>query len=276
MVIMSTIKMDKNEKAIFSISFLSFLTSLLLVRMSGFSSSSMVNLENYIVRSLTLQTSTNTFSTVYTFLSPFNMIFLALVFFVLGISILSYYGYKKNNEDLGKLLGIVSAVFTLILFPTIMGVFIAISIIFCCIYSPKLSSMYSKELEKWVFFRTGSNTTGKILFIVNIIILIGVFVTVSANQQAYEASFSQDITESMRAIALRLPGASSIPSQTLDERLASAVQSSPLINSYIVWLPVTTAFTIWVILEFLRIILLANIGGIFTYIMLKRGNRHHE
>ncbi len=267
---MSIIKMDKTEKIVFSVSFLSFLTSLLLVRLSGFSSSSIVNLENYIVRNLILQTSANTFAALYAFLSPFNMVFLALVFFVFGISVLSYYGYKKNDSELGKLLGIVSAVFSLLLFPTIMGAFIAVSIIFTCIYSPKLSNTYSKELKKWVFFRTGSNTAGRTLFIVNIVIVAGVFVAVLVNQQAYAASFRQDITESMKSIALTLPGASAIPSQLLDERLTSAVQTSPMINSYIVWLPVTTAFTTWVVLEFLRNILLANIGGIFTYIMLRR------
>ncbi len=270
---MSIIRMDRNEKFVFSFSFASFLASFLLIRLSGFSSSSIVNLENYIIRSLVLQTSPNTFGALYRFLSPFYILFLGLVLFVLGISILGYYGYRKSGQGLGRLLGIVSALSALLIFPTLMGAFIAVSVMFCCIYAPRLSNAYSRELKKWIFFRTGSNTVGRTLFVVNIVITLGVFATVLANQQAYAASFRQDVTDSMKSIALAMPGASSIPQEVLDERIVSSAQSSPLINSYITWLPVTSAFTTWVVLEFLKNIILANVGGVFTYLMLKKPGR---
>lgn len=272
MVIMSITNMDKKEKSVTSFSFLSFLLSFLLIRFSGFSLSSIVNMENYFIKSIALQTSSNTFAVLYAFLSPFYIVFLGLIFFVLGVSTLSYYGYKKINQRAVSLLGVISALFALLLFPTLIGAFIAGSVLFCCLYASKLSNTYSKELKKWVFFRTGSNTVGKVLFVVNIIIFVGIFVAVITNQQAYAASFRQDITDSMKSIALALPGASSIPSETLNQRIESAVQTSPLINSYITWLPVTTAFMAWVILEFLRNVLLSNIGGVFTYIMLRMDN----
>ena len=265
-----SIRMDKEGKFVFSSSFLSFLVSFLLIRYSGFSLSSIVNLENYFIKSLVLQTAASTFGVLYAFLSPFYLLFLGLIFFVLGISVLSYHGYTKNSQEPGKLAGIVSAVFALLLFPTLMGLFIAISVFVCCLYSPKLSSAYSKELKRWVFFRTGSNTTGRVLFVVNIIIFIGIFLTVLINQQTYATQFRQDITDSMKSIAIALPGASSIPSDILNQRIESAVQTSPLINSYIIWLPVTAAFMAWVVLEFLRNVLLSNIGGVFTYIMLRK------
>ena len=267
---MSSIKINSNEKLIFAFSFLSFLISFVLIRLSGFSSSTVVNMENYMIRSIILQTSGSTLGAIYLFLSPFYTIILSLCFFVLGISILCYYGYSNKDSDTGKILGIVSGIFALILFPTIAGAFIALSVFVCCVYSTKLSNAYSKELKKWVFFRVGSNTTGRILFVTNIIIVVGIFTAILANQQIYAVSFRQDLTATMKSLAIALPGASAIPSDVLNERIASTVNSSQLIKSYIIWLPATTAFTVWVILEFLRNILLANIGGVFTYIMLRR------
>src|SRR3989338_684071 len=255
-------KLNENkEKLVFSFSFTSFLASLILLRLSGFSSSTIVNLENYVIKSIMLSSS-DTFTALYTFLRPFFLVFFALIFLVLAVSILSYYGCRRD-DTVGRNVGIISMIFTLVLF-------LAVAIFFCSFYSTKLSSAYSKELKKWVAFRIGSNTVGKVLFVTNILIVIGVFLSVLLSQQAYAASFRQDITATMKSIAVALPGASGIHSEVLNGRIDEAVQTSPIFASYITWLPVTSALTTWIVLEFLRNVVLANIGGLFTYLMLRR------
>ena len=259
---------EDKGKLVFSFSFASFLASLILLRLSGFSSSTIVNLENYVIKSIMLSSS-DTFTALYTFLRPFFLVFLALIFLVLAVSILSYYGCRRD-DTMGRNVGIISMIFTLVLFPAVAGIFLAVAVFFCSFYSTKLSSAYSKELKKWVAFRIGSNTVGKVLFIFNILIVIGVFLSVLASQNVYATSFRQDITETMRSVAVALPGASAIPSEVLNERIETAVQTSPIFASYITWLPVTSALTTWIVLEFLRNVVLANIGGLFTYLMLRR------
>lgn len=261
--------LGKTEKLIFSSAILSFLVSLLLLRLSNFSASSVVNFQNYIIKNMILQ-SGNTLSALYLAFRPFLLVLVSMVFFSLAVSILSYYGCREDGKTVGKYTGLVAALFSVIIFPSIWGAFLAAAVFTVSYYAPQFSDMYSKEIKKWPAFRIGSKTAGKMLMVANIILVLGLFFAVLSSQAAYEAAFKKDLTESMKSLALSLPGASQIPSSTLEQRIESAIASSPLFTSYIIWLPVTTAVSAWFILEILRNLLLANISGLFTYFMLRK------
>ena len=264
---------DKEKISTLSAS-LCLVVSLLLLRLSQFSASAMVNFENYIIKTMILSTANmNTAGAIFTLISPFILVFISLLFFVLSLSILSYHGYRHNDNKVGKLSGIAGAVAAVVLFQTIWGAFLAAAVFLVCFYSAQFSNMYGKELKRWVFFRTGSHTVGKMLLAANIIIAVGLFFAVLSSQSLYEASFRHELTDSMKSIAASLPGASSIPSDVLDKRIESVIASSSLFTAYIRWLPVTIAFSAWVLLEVLRNIILSHAGGLFTYLMLKRSER---
>jgi hypothetical protein len=52
--------------------------------------------------------------------------------------------------------------------------------------------------------------------------------------------------------------------QELKKQIENTINDSPIFNAYINWLPATSAFSIWVLLEFLRGLVFSNIGGLFS------------
>ncbi|MFA4820121.1 MAG: hypothetical protein WC613_04145 [Candidatus Aenigmatarchaeota archaeon] len=267
-------KLSSRDKAVIIGTFTSFLVSFLVLRLSSFSASTMVNSQNYIVKTMILSTTgMTTLDALSTALKPFTYVFISLIFFVLAISLMSFYGYKNDNKKVGVLAGLLSAACAVIIFETLWGAFLAIAVFLCCYYSPQFSNTYAKELKRWVFFRTGSNTAGKVMFMANIVISLGLFFSVLQSQAAYEVAFRHDLTDSMKSIVLSTPGASLLPQDTLNQKIDTAISSSTLFQSYIRWLPVMTAFGAWVVLEFLRNVVLANLSGVFTFILLKKSEK---
>ena len=262
------------EKSVTVAAVMSFLISFLLVRFGGFSVSVVVNLQNHIVKSMIIDTAgMGTIGSISAVSGHFIPLFVSMIFFTLSISILAYYGYNNSNKTVGRSVGVISAIFAIVLFPSVSGVFFALAVMVCSVYSQQFANTYGKELKRWVFFRTGSNTAGKMMLLANIIVSLGVFFAVLYQQPVYETSFRQELTDSMMSIALYMPGASSIPLDTLNQRIESVIASSPLFTGYIRWLPVTTAFSVFVLLELLRNIILANLSGLFTYVMLRTSNK---
>ena len=266
------LELDKKEKVIAVITSLSFLLSLLSLRFSGFSSSRIVNFYNYIINAVIFSANTNTLAALGVLLEPFIPVAMSLVFLTLSISLLAYCGSQDKSRMVGNMSGAAGAVMAVIIFPTIAGAFLSIAILVCGFYAVGLSGMYSKESKKWTRFRTGSNTAGKLLIIANVLIALGIFSSVLAQQSQYEESFRQELKGSVESLALSLPGASSLPREALEQRIestANALTESEFFSAYIVWLPVSAAFTAWIILEFLRNLVFANLGGLFTYSMLR-------
>lgn len=264
-------KLNRREQAVVVSASLSFLVSFLMLRLSGFSASVLVNLQNYIIKTMILNTSgMSTLSALAFAAKPFVSAFVALVFLALGISILSAYGYSGSERKIGKISGIAGALFAIALFPSIWGAFLAAAVLLCSFFAVQFANTYGKEVKRWTKFRVGSNTAGKMFFILNIIIAVGLFFAVLHSQPLYEVSFKGELLDSMKSIALYLPGASSIPPAVLSQKIESAVSSSPLFGAYIRWLPASTAFSAWVILEMLRNIILANLSGLFTFAILRK------
>jgi len=279
---------QKKEKITITGAVLSFIIFSAILHFSNFSVSSIVDIQNYILKTILLQSAgTNTIGAISVLLSPFAWIFIAMLFFVLGLAFLSAYGYYNINKSIGLICGIIGAVFVLVLLNlSIISIFFAVSLIICGMYIISLSNTYGKELKKWVFFRVGSHAISKILLITNILIAIGIFIAIFANIPVYENNFKTGITESMTTVAM-----ASIPKsqdylynestkQKLKQELSAAVEKSisdsPIFNAYVRWLPVTSAVTIWVLLEFLRSLIFSNIGGGFTAGIIRILKRYNK
>lgn len=269
----SQYQLERGEKAAVTAATLSFLLSFLLLRLGGFSASAAVNFENYLIKSMIVSTAGMTTLQAISFAAgPFLPLLASLLLLAFGLSLLIYCGYRKDSQA-GKISGVVGAALALVFFPTALGLFLAAAVFFSAYLSVKLSNAYGREARRWARFRVGSNASGKALFVFNIIVSAGVFFAVLASQPAYEASFRQELTDAMKSIAFSLPGASLLPPDVLSQRIESAISSSSLFAAYIRWLPVTTAFGTWVMLELLRNVLLANISGLFTGAMIRKQKR---
>ncbi|KHO47615.1 MAG: hypothetical protein QT00_C0002G0271 [archaeon GW2011_AR5] len=259
--------LNNNEKKAVLLASASFIASLLFLKFSGFSVSSIVNFYNHIIKSVIFSASTDTISAVGLLLNPFVLVFASLVFLALAISVLASFGTQKS----GNISGIIGGIAAVVMFSSIAGIFLAVAVFFCS-FAPRFSSMYSREMKKWVKFRTGSNTAGKVLLVFNILIALGIFSSVLAYQADYEASFKNEMRDSVKALALSLPGASGMSSEMLNERVeytTNSLTNSEFFGAYITWLPVSAAFTAWVILEFLRNLVLTNIAGLFARLMMR-------
>ena len=264
------INLDINEKKAALLTSFSFLVSLALLRMSGFSVSSIVNFYNHIIKSVIFSASTDTIAALGILLRPFLFVFVSLIFLALAAALLAYFGGKAGKA--AKISGIIGGLMALALFPTVAGIFLALAV-FLSSYAGRFSVMYSREIKKWASFRIGSSTVGKTLMIFNVLIAAGIFSSVLVYQTEYEASFRDELKDSVKELALSLPGGSAMAPEMLNDRVeytTNSLTGSKFFSAYIIWLPVSAAFTAWVILEFLRNLVLANIAGLFTHLMTRR------
>jgi hypothetical protein len=254
---------------------LSFIIFAVIIRLSEFSVYNLVNIQNTFVETIFLQTSgMNTIQSIVALLSPFVLVFAAFLFLIAGLAFLSSYGYYKNRREISLISSIVGAIVIIVLFNvSIISMFIAAGLIISSVYVMPLANTYSKELKKWILFRTGSNSIGKALLVFNIILAIGIFVAVYANLSVYSTNFKNDMNEAVSSVAL-----SSIPDyqmmtnemrEKVKAQVENSINNSELFNAYFRWLPATSAISIWIILEFLKGIVFSNIGGIFTKIFIK-------
>ncbi len=254
------------EKITIAGSVVSFVLFLLFVKLSGMSIGYIVNIQNSLLKSLIIDTSgQGTLSALSTVLGSFSSIFIALVFLVLSLAFVSSYGYFSTNKRMGVLIGLINASLSLVFFPSMMGLFIAISAIISVVYIIPLSNTYGKELRKWTKFRVGSNSISKVFLIINILLALGIMFSVISDFAAYQENFRQDLADTLTDITLAsIPNAQMIDKSVIRSTIESSVENSQLFNAYFRWLPLSSAFGVWIIMEFLRNLILSNIGGIFT------------
>jgi hypothetical protein len=262
---MNSENLDKVSAA-FSIVF--YAIFLAFIKFSGVSINYIVNIQNTVLKSMIIESAgKNTLSSVVYLLTPFLTAFVSLLVLVAALSFMCSYGYYKPGKKIGMITGIINAIVTIILFPSIIGVFIAVSAFVTFWYVVPLSNTYGMELKKWKKFRTGSNAVGKALLIFNIIVALGVLFSVAGNINVYKASFKEDLVGTATSITLEsLPPESQMLGEgVLRDRISSSIENSKLFDAYIRWLPIISAFGLWVMLEFIRNIILSNVGGLFTY-----------
>ena len=270
----------ETEKIILICSLMCVIIFLLFLRFSGLNIEFAVNIQNYFLKTALLQTSgMSIFSSIAILSSVFIVFFAGFVFLMIGLGILCAYSFEneKIKHSLGLLTGLISGLFALFLFNfSIISFFLALAIIITCYYTISFADTYRKELKKWIYFRTGSKTANRILFIFNIIIATGVFFSVLSGNAVYQQDFQKGISDSMKEISIgsmnlenMSPEYQTMMKQEINKSVSYMLKNSPIIESYIRWLPVSTAFGVWIGLEFLRFMLLSNIAGLFTTFFIR-------
>lgn len=259
------ITFDRKEKITILAASASMLVFALLIKASGVSLEKIIIIQNQFL---------NVFfggSAGFVSLQFISQLLLAMAFLSLALSFLSAYGAGKDRYQTGLVSGLISSAIVLILMPSAMSIFIALALIASFSYIVPLSSTYFAELKKWRLFRTGSNASGKALLVINIIIAVGIFVSISANSGFYQEVFRKDITATISSAALGTVNTDSpLIKEQISRRVEEMVDSSPMFQSYIEWLPILTALSIWIFLEILRSLVLSNITGLFTGVLLRR------
>lgn len=261
------INLDREGKKTAVLATASFSAFALLLRASGISIERLVVLQNQLLKML--------FGSSPEFLSVALLLqlMLAAVFLSLSLALLSAYGSRQDRYQTGLIAAAVSSAILLALMPGVMSLFIAAAVIVSFPYVIGISNAYYSELKKWKLFRTGSNAVGKALLIINLIVGLGILVTISLNAGQYKEIFKADITDTISSGAQGAVGTDSPAVRELvQKRAAELVDTSPLFQSYIRWLPLLTAFSIWIALEFLRSLVLANVAGLFTAVLLRTGS----
>jgi len=272
-------KFSKYEILIITGASISFLIFAIILKLSNISVDSLVNLQNNILKTAIVQTAgMSTTDSLAVLLSQFVGIFISFLFLVLGFVFLSTYGFfikdsrfKNISLWVGFITGIISFIIFSIIFHSLMSIFLSVAVLISSIYIIPLANTYGKELKKWIFFRVGSHSVSKVLLIINLLIALGIFISVLANQQFYKQSFENEITD---IAASMIPQTNnSIIKEEIGKQISVSLQKSPIFESYFRWLPVISALGIWVILEFLRGLIFSNFAGLFSTTMIRLKNK---
>ena len=242
-----------------------------IIAVSGFSLGSMVNAQNMFLGGFLSQ---NSVSSVLSGLFGYILApIVALLFLVLGFALLSSYGYHNDKKFVAFIPAIIGAIAARILFRSVTSLFVAAGMIIGSVYTINISNVYAKELKKWSFFRTGSNSISKALMVFNVLVFIGLVLAVYASLPAYQQNFRHGFVENVISSTPGFSDLGEVGQQQLRNYIESTIDASPLLGSFLRWLPLIVGFGAWVVLEFLRTFVFSNIGGIFTSILIRINKR---
>ncbi|MBI2232438.1 MAG: hypothetical protein HYU56_00825 [Candidatus Aenigmarchaeota archaeon] len=258
------IDLDKESKKTIILTSVSFFLFVFLIKASDMNLDRLVILQNQFMKVL--------FGSQPEFLSLslILQLLLAMIFLTLSLAFLASYGAKKDKYQVGLIAAIISSIGLIAAIPTMLSLFIAAAVLVAFPFTVSASNTYYSELKKWKFFRIGSNAAGKALLIINLIVGLGILIAISLNSVHYTDIFKADIRETITSATLNTVDIDSpIIREQVEKRTAELVDESPLLQSYFRWLPLLTPLSLWLAFEFLRSLLLANVAGIFTSILLR-------
>lgn len=272
-------KLDKEEIIIISAVFICFLLFSFFVKASGINTYFISNFQNHVVRffifgsfDMTLEAS------LFTFLSSFVSLFVALIFLACGFAFLSSYGFLHKNRRVGLIASLISAFFVMFNFNfSLVSLFMSIGIVVSCVVIIPLANTYGKELKRWIFFRSGSHSISAALLIFNLLLGLGIFLAVSIDSEQYSMAVRDELSSTMEDIALaELSGFGDVSllgedvlRDQIRQRTDAFLSNSMLLTAFTKFLPVIVAFTVWAFLEFLRMLVLPNIGGLVTSAIIR-------
>jgi len=194
----------------------------------------------------------------------------SIFFFILGLSFLSVGGYYNDNNKIG-FVSLVILPFIILRF-SIMQIFLLLGVVISSLFIISLANTYGQELKKWKYFRVGSNSVGKALFVFNIIIAVGVFVVISSNLSFYQDQFRNTFVETFVA-SIPLPeNASEADLERAREQIPSLLESIPLFGTIVEFLAPFTAFTVWITLEVIKQFG-SLLAGVITSILIRIYNK---
>jgi hypothetical protein len=209
---------------------------------------------------------------------------LSTVFLTLGYVFLCISGVSSPDFRPGLIVGtIASAVFLIMFNFSMVSLFLSAGMLITCAYIMPLSNTYFLEFKRWKLFRVGSNSIGKVLMILNVLVAVGSFVYLSGQNTQYGEAFKQQLSDTLKQISLQqaisnidkqYPFLTPDQKQEIIDLRTQQIEAQDLtelgfLDTYITWLPLTTAATIWFVLEFLRTFVLSNLAGLFSWLLLK-------
>ena len=83
-----------------------------------------------------------------------------------------------------------------------------------------------------------------------------------AQRAVLVAQLDQQISELKKNLAEEV-------NKTADQTGKAAIENLPLFEAYMTWLPILTAFTVFIVLEFMRSLVFCNIAGLFSALTIK-------
>lgn len=247
-------------------SLVSFAVAAALLALSDVSVGSLITIQNtFFANALVGAQGMSTAGAMAFALAPFAAVAVSLAFLVLAFACMAAHNYYEENRRLTVLIACVGALITVaILGPTIATALYVLGIVAAAWLIAPLAHAYGMEFRKWIHFRVGSNAASKALMIVNVAVAIGVFFAVLAGQGAYETAFRADLKETIAAAV----GPAAVDRAQVDA-LIDRQLDQPFFKAYIQWLPATSAFGVWVVLELLRVFL-PLVAGAFSSAIIPR------
>jgi hypothetical protein len=266
------------EKITIAGSLLSFVISAAFMKFSGFSVDSIVNLIASLMKMAIIgpsSGSSGTMDMVYFVGGYFLNAAIAIAFLVLAFAFLASHGFYEPHKKMGLVLAALGGlIFFLFLGFTLASLLVAVAVIISSYMVIPMANNYGKELKSWIHFRVGSNTVSRAHFAFNVLLALTVFLAILSNQAFYSTSFKSEIKDSM-SLVIRgsMPsGVDSAAANALIDQKLNEFIASPLISAYVTWLPVVAAFSVWALLEILRLFM-PFIAGAFTSIIIKAESR---
>ncbi len=250
-------RIDKiNGIAIFG-SLICFIAFALLISSSGLTLKNVTNITNVL--------SSAAISANFLALKPFLYGFVAMIMFAAGLTFLSSYGFYRGSYKIGFVSIIPAILIVLLLGLSIFSGLLALAVVISSIYVIPLANTYGMELRRWRRFRVGSKSVGRILIVFNVILALAVMLSVSVNPVEYQQDFKNSLKELMIA-SVQVPDAlKPLVEAELDQRISDM----PLFQAYVRWLPLVSAFSFWVGLEFLRALILSSGSGMISYVLIR-------
>jgi len=276
-------RLKKRETVAIIGSVSSFIIFAILLALSNLSTDSFVNMQSYLIKSMLAGSAENTLSAFFNLISPLFILFFAVLFLVLGFVFVSSFGVYETKRNTGLIIGIIgmTAVIVMLRF-SILSIFLGIAILCSVFLIMNISNTYFKELKRWKFFRTGSHSIAKALIVINILVALGIFIAISINLSAYQQSFRKEMSSTIGDMVVNeMSGFSAVPENmrsAMTEQIRAQIENevipnSPLFNAYIIWLPILTALSVWVILEFTRTLIYSNLAGAFSVVLIRMNEK---
>lgn len=116
---------------------------------------------------------------------------LSLIPLAIGLGVLSLYGSRHGENRVLAMAALIppSIVGVIVSGFTYTSIFFYLGVVISGAILTGLGSTYSKELKKWVSFRIGYGAAGKVLFVVSLFLMFGVFLQAATNIDEYRGEY---------------------------------------------------------------------------------------
>lgn len=115
----------------------------------------------------------------------------SIVPLAMGLGVLALYGSRNGESKALTMAALIppAAVGVILSGFTYTSIFFYLGVIISGLILTGLGSTYSKELKKWVSFRTGYDAASRVLFVIALFLMFGVFLQTATNIDEYRGEY---------------------------------------------------------------------------------------